>query len=254
MRRYSTEAIVLRRWPWSESSLAVRLLTPEHGTIPALFKGAYKLKSGYIGVLDTFALVQVELGGPNNATMLSGYKAQLLDRYSQLALQPARLSAAAVLAELAELAAPDGVPSLEAFSLLKSSLTSLHQGADLSALLCPALLQSLDILGLTPRLTPEEGPNEGELWFHHTSGGVLPAQTARPDGPARKTSLALRRFMTQQAKAELDTILPKNETKDDRQNPKFSQATLTILGEFLHYHLERPPRAWEALRRRQPSL
>ena len=58
--------MVLRRWPYSETSQVVRMLTPEHGVLPMLAKGVNKLTSGQAGVLDTWALVEADFGGPDN--------------------------------------------------------------------------------------------------------------------------------------------------------------------------------------------
>ena len=56
MERLRTPAIVLRRWPYSETSLVVRVLTPELGTVGLLAKGAYRLQSGLLGTTSEVSL------------------------------------------------------------------------------------------------------------------------------------------------------------------------------------------------------
>ena len=57
--RFEDAALVLRRFPYGESSLLVHLLTPGHGRISAIAKGAYRPSSGFWGVLDLFDTLRV---------------------------------------------------------------------------------------------------------------------------------------------------------------------------------------------------
>ena len=49
-----TEAIVLRVFPFSETSDVVSWLTPDHGTVSTLVKGAHRPKSPFLGQYDLF--------------------------------------------------------------------------------------------------------------------------------------------------------------------------------------------------------
>jgi len=53
-------AVVLRRYPYGESSLVVHVLTREHGRVALLAKGAYRPTSRYFGVLDFGATLELE--------------------------------------------------------------------------------------------------------------------------------------------------------------------------------------------------
>ena len=242
MRKLQCPAIVLRRWPYSESSLTLRLLTPELGSIPVLAKGVNKLKSGSVGVLDTWALVNVHIGGPEDREMLDLYSVELLDRMSGLSSSTERLAAAGVLAELGELAAPPGQAAPQVFLWLQRWLQELSETERPRLTLVGALMEGLELLGLAPRLAPDGADPEADraseqtLWFSPSSGGVVagdqrPGDHARRIGPATRL---LMRTLQEGGKAENATC----EAVDD---------CLTILGEFLHYHLERPPKAWRAL-------
>ena len=135
MRRRRCPAIVLRRWPYSENSLVVRALTPDVGTISLMAKGVNRLKSGSLGILDTWALVEVEFGGPDGAEMQNLYSCRLLDRMSGLSADQHRLAAAGVLAELAELGSPPGQSSAALFLWLQHNLEQLADGTRSSSLL-----------------------------------------------------------------------------------------------------------------------
>lgn len=51
---FHDEALVLRRFPFSESSLVVHLLTREHGRVHLLARGVYRPRSRYFALLDLF--------------------------------------------------------------------------------------------------------------------------------------------------------------------------------------------------------
>lgn len=242
MRRRSTPGIVLRRWPYSEHSQVLRVLTPELGTISLLAKGVQRLKSGQLGVYDTWSLVEIECGGKEGAEMLNLYGGSLLDRMSGLSSDTRRLAAAGVLAEIAELGAPTGQASPRLFLWLQRWLQHLAEGAPVSPVLVAALLEGLEELGLQPGLDLPEGTPEGaKLWFSPSAGGVVaPPDGRRPEQHARRLSTQDHRLLRSLREDPEIALSPGCEVPED---------CLTILGDFLHYHLERPPKAWPLLHR-----
>ncbi len=223
--------------------MVVRALTPDVGTVSLLAKGVNKLKSGSLGILDTWALVELEFGGREGAEMQNLYKCRLLDRMSGLSCDQQRLAAAGVLAELAELGSPPGQSAAALFLWLQSNLEQLANGARTPSLLLASLLKGLAELGLQPDLELQSGTSGGaQMWFSPASGGlVVPPDGNRPDVHARRlspTTLAVLRHLRDQPQ------------KHAAANLGEVEQCLTILGEFLHYHLERPPKAWHLLHRR----
>lgn len=228
--------------------MTLRALTPDHGTIGLLAKGVNRLQSGSLGVLDTWALVEIECGGPENAELRTLWNARLLDRLAGLDHDPERLAAAGVLAEIAEEAAPAGHPAPGIFLWLTDCLrrlAALPEGADPTPELVRALAQGLRLLGLSPVLDEQSGP--GSDWFSPAAGG-LTRSAVRPREQARRPSaraLALLRRLAAAplaADAEADSAAGASEPWDE---------CFTILGDFLHYHLERQPRAWPLLQERR---
>jgi len=231
--RFSSSAVVLRKWPFSESSLALRVLTPVQGTVSLLAKGVHKPKSGSLGVLDTWALVDLQFGGPPGAEMLTLYKAGLIDRLPGLASSPERLAAAGLLAEIAELAAPPGAPSEEVFAWFEGILRELAGDADPLTVLLGGILEGLALLGLSPILEKED--EEEARWFSPAAGGLLHSGASRPKEGAKKAG-----------QAELAIL------RNPREPAVLAKqiAVLSMLGDFLGYHLERIPRAWPLVQKR----
>ena len=248
MKRQSSPAIVLRRWPYSENSLVVRALTPTVGCVPLLAKGVHRMTSGQLGVLDTWSLVELDFGGSDGAELLQIYRCRLLDRMSGLSEDPERLAVAAILAELAELGAPPGQASGSLFLWLQQALEGLASGQRSRSWLVAQLLNILEQMGLAPKVgAGEELDPEDHYWFSPAHGGLHGAATqARPDASARRTDGATLALLQQ---------LAKQQELHAKVNCGQIELCLTILGDFLHYHLERPPRAWPLLHRRaaQPS-
>jgi len=227
--------------------MTLRALTPDQGTIGLMAKGVNRLKSGSLGVLDTWALVEIEFGGPEQAELRNLWSARLLDRLAGLDPDPERLAAAAVLAEIAEEAAPPGHPAPAIFLWLAGSLrrlAALPAGADPTPELVRALAQALKLLGLAPVLDEQSGP--GADWFSPAAGG-LTRSAVRPREQSRRPSaaaLALLRRLAAQPDAGADADSPA-----EASGPW--DECFTILGDFLHYHLERQPRAWPLLQERR---
>lgn len=256
MSRHQSLAVVLRRWPFSESSLVVHCLTPDLGLVPMLAKGVHKIKSGHLGVLDTFALVELSYGSHADREMHTLYRAELVDRFSALSQDVEHLAAAGLLGELAELAAPLGLPSQQVFVDLVESYQELAAGTVIPCFLVRRLQQALKQLGLQPDFTPPEAKNDRKpatadprqanqgWWFSVATGRLLPRGSRRPDGTSHWVQAEHLKFLASPPSAELQPSDAELRWADD---------CLTILADFLGYHLERPPRALSALRQISPT-
>lgn len=243
MSRHESLAVVLRRWPYSESSQVVHLLTPHAGLVPVLAKGVNKLQSGQAGVLDTHSLIRVFYSEVRDRELRTLTRCELLDRFSSLSRRIDALNAAALLAELAEHAAPPDTPSSEVFLFLVESLQALDAGQDGPSFLVPRLLRASHLLGLRPDLGPER--LEQPAWFAIAAGRLLDPSESRPEGTAIRVTPSLHRLLRTAESAPHEALVDPGPEADD---------CLTMLGQFLGYHLERPPRAWQAIETRRSAL
>jgi DNA repair protein RecO (recombination protein O) len=95
-----TEAIVLQAFAYSETSKVLRLLTPEHGVVSALARGALRPRSQYGGILEPFTegTARFYLKEGRELQTLGGFE---LGRSRQaLGRDLVRFGAASLLAEL----------------------------------------------------------------------------------------------------------------------------------------------------------
>lgn len=220
--------------------MALRVLTRAEGTLPLLAKGVHRLKSGHLGVLDTWARVDLDYGGPDGAEMQTLYRATLQCRHSGISRDPDHLVAAALIAEIAEWAAPQGPDAAPAFYYLVSCLEELESGVNAPLFLGKALLQGLDLLGLSPVLEHPEFPapqKDQKVFFNPAMGGVLPPQVRPGPEHTRVLRPQVHRFLLE---------LRKHPETASTADANVLRESLTILQEFLTYHLEHPPRAWRS--------
>lgn len=238
MIRQQSTAIVLRRWAYSESSLVIRALTPDHGVLALFAKGFQRPKSGHQGVLDIWCHVEIAYGGADGAELFNLYETRLINRFPGLAASPERLAAAALVAEIAETAAPPGPEAGPVFLYLLHSLEQLQGEVELPHFLCTAVMEGLELLGLGPLL---DAPDGQPAWFSPALGGVQSTSGPPPHGSHRR--LAPRQLQL------LRTLRDDPDGARAARSDELHEA-LTILEEFLLYHLERQPKALDFLHRR----
>lgn len=240
MSRHESLAIVLRRWPYSEHSQVVHLLTPRAGLVPVLAKGVHRLGSGKAGVLDTHALVRVVYSEKPDQELRTLVSAELMDRYSGVSRRVDAMNAAGLLAELAELAAPPDTPSSEPFLFLVQCLQELDARPYSVGFLVPRVLRACALLGLTPDLGPRS--LDRPAWFSIAAGRLEAVDAPRPEGAAWRLRPPVHAALVRGCEEpEQDLEAAENDLDD----------CLTMLGQFLGYHLERPPRAWKAIEERR---
>jgi len=247
--------LVLRRFPYGESSLVVQVLTRHHGRLSLLAKGAYRPRSGYCGVLDLFD------------TLLLGWRMQRLSDLglvtrgsittrrrgivSDLGLYRAGL---AVL-ELAGIGAREGEPDVALYELTEGVLDVLAAGKTEADLVVAAFdLRFLATMGLTPALvscascgrnlskrgrnSPSDG---GTAPFSNGAGGRLCppcAEDARSHG--RRVD-ALSTGILRIAQSLLET--PTENLPRLRIAPRVTDEVRSFTQRFLEYHLETRPRS-----------
>ncbi|MEQ1893151.1 MAG: recombination protein O N-terminal domain-containing protein, partial [Planctomycetota bacterium] len=62
--RGADRGLLLRRFPYGESSLVLHVLTRTHGRLALLAKGAYRPSSAYFAAFDLFDTLELSFGAP----------------------------------------------------------------------------------------------------------------------------------------------------------------------------------------------
>ncbi len=122
---YNTEAICLRAFPYSETSLIIHCITPDRGRVSAMAKGAKRAKSSLAGACEPLSLNQLQLKEGKSLDVL--YQYQSLKPFWTIRQNMLKLACANLMAELVYTVTAEGdADSLAVFQLLKTTLLTLE--------------------------------------------------------------------------------------------------------------------------------
>ncbi len=124
--RESQIGLVWRRSDFRESSRLITLVTPDHGRLTTLGKGAYRATSQCLGRIDFLNLVEVKLSASNLPVL---HRVKLLHEPRRLR-EPRRYRAASYLSELFDPAFLPSRPDPQLFDLLRGGIRLLEQCDD----------------------------------------------------------------------------------------------------------------------------
>lgn len=178
-----TRAIVLHRFPYSDSSLIVKALTEESGIVSFILKGAKRKDSPFKGALDPLALSEVvyrespQKSASADGGLLFVKEAALISWRENLRSDLMSQAIAQVMAEIVLKYAPQGVPLQEEFALLNASLDELNQPSPRPDIFARWLLNTSDLWGYHLDLTScsrcERPLSESAADFHPETGGLI---------------------------------------------------------------------------------
>jgi DNA repair protein RecO (recombination protein O) len=152
-QRLAQPALLLRRFPFGESSLVLHLLTPGAGRVALLAKGAYRPSSGFFAVFDLFDTLAVRWSARPGQELGLVTRATLATRRPDVARDLERYRAGLGLLELAHLTAREHHEERALFGWLEGGLGLLQAGRAAPALVGAASdLKLLRENGLAPAL------------------------------------------------------------------------------------------------------
>lgn len=124
---HSTPAILLRKTPWSETSLIVTWLTSAHGTIRTVARGARGPRSMFAGKLDLFYRAEISFAHSRKGDLHTLREVSILSAFDAAKSGHAGFHLAAYFSELAGQAAPTMHPAVELYDLLARALGFLQK-------------------------------------------------------------------------------------------------------------------------------
>jgi DNA repair protein RecO (recombination protein O) len=260
------EALVLRRYPWGESSLIVHLLTPRHGRVHLTARGVFRPTARYFAALDLFDTLEIEYSmGPHQE--LGNLRRAIITRRrpSVCTSLPAYRTGLAAL-ELADIAARPGQSERPLFTLTEAALERLEGGqSSLAVSRVIFELEYLSALGLAPALSrcaacdgeaPAPPENPLRVPFSAGAGGRLcsPCAAEAQDAGRRvgtmpedvlEAAATLAGMAPIRAQAEAQDPLPSGDATPHLPEELLSRVR-DFLERFLDFHLETRPRSHEA--------
>jgi len=184
-RTYATEAIVMRRDDYGEADRLVTLLTPAHGKLRVLAKGARKLTSRKAGHIELFTRTQLLLARGRTFDLIT--QAELIESHRPLREDVQRGALAHYLCELTDRFAPEGSDAAALYELLIEGLGRLCRARDPRLVARHFELRLLTLEGYRPELfrcarsgatLDADDRREEPVAFSPSEGGVLSAAAA----------------------------------------------------------------------------
>ena len=180
-RTYRTPAIILKRRDMGEADRLVTLLTPFHGKVEAIAKGARRPTSTRSGHVELFTRADVLISKGRDIDILT--QAELVQPYLGLHEDLTRGAYANYVVELMDRFTYSGeVDSEPLFKLLDATLARLCDDADLRRVVRHYELQLLDHVGFRPELHECVVTHELILpidqFFSYGEGGVVSPDAA----------------------------------------------------------------------------
>lgn len=241
--------LLLRRIPFSESSLVVHALSPEHGRVALLARGAYRPGSRYFALLDLFDTLELEWSPPRASGLGELRAGSLAVRRSALARDLPSYQTGLAMLELCDLSAQVGIAEPALFARTEAGLQRL-----LEARMAPDMalvvfeLGFLHDHGLSPALVecaacggsaPPSGDGRRATFSAGAGGRLCPTCAAQARAAGRRVGTLPLDVLEGAARLAADEAAGREPT---RVPPDLLLRLRDLLGRFLCYHLEAAPR------------
>ena len=171
---HATPAILLKKTPWSETSLIVTWLTSEHGTIRTVARGARGPRSAFAGKLDLFYQGEIAFALSRKGDLHTLREVTVVQAFDAAKAGHAGFYLAAYFAELAGQVAPTMHPAAEITDLLRRALDFLQRSAASEKVLTHFERELCRILGIHD----ESGRVSTAAALHSLQGGALRSRAA----------------------------------------------------------------------------
>ncbi len=144
----STQAFVLRRVRWSESSLILTMYSLDLGRMSAIAKGALRPKSAFFGALELFSRSEISVSRKSGRELDTLTDASALDHAGNLRTEPLAFAHACLFAEWIMAIITGTEASHPTFHLLATVLERLSEGPPYWPVLCSGVERLLRLAGV----------------------------------------------------------------------------------------------------------
>jgi len=237
-----TEAIVLRIRPFSRTSHVVTWLSPEHGRVTTVVKGASRPTSAFLGQYDLFATCELLFYRRDHDGVHAIRECTPLQTRDALRPDWRRITTACYCADLAARVASPAQESPELYRLLSLTLDELCSAPPSPDLLLRYELAVLRQAGLMPNLESCAQCNTAAqpwLRFGLASGRAHCVHAPAGDSPAREPAVTVHRdVLARLAWLAGDAPAP---PPDAGQADHLFLGSRRLLGVFMQLHLDVSP-------------
>lgn len=232
---HTADAIVLRQYPYRETSVLVTCLTERFGKLKGLVKGlrdAQRLR--YRSAMEPLSLNRIVFYDIRTSALHLISQCDLLESFQGLTRDLDTMRLAAICAELTDVVVEPGDPQPQTYQLLLSTLSRLATGhGAMMAVYVHFVLRLLRLAGFHPQLdecTSCSQQISGQAFWSARQGGLLCQRCLHEDPRAGKLEPEALEFLS--ACAQADEPLELDAAGAQRMQRR--------LEEFLRWRLDHP--------------
>ena len=233
---HTADAIILRQYPYRETSVLVTCLTDRFGKIKGLVKGLRDAqRPRYRSAMEPLTLNRLVFYDTRTSSLHLISQCELLAGYQALPQDLEAMRAACSCVELADVVLELDEPQPLIFQLLKEALARLDAGERrLSMVRIHFILRLLRLAGFHPQLDECTGctqrPADQQAFWSARQGGLVCERCLHQDPQAEVIPPAMLDAFIQCAEAD----------GPHRVNPTQTTAIQRYLDQFLRWRLDRP--------------
>ena len=234
MSIHTADAIILRQYPYRETSIIVTCLTDRYGKLKGLVKGLRVHPNRHRSAMEPLTVNRIVFYDTHTSQLHLISQCELLSPLAPLATDLDTMRAAAFCVELTDAVIPLDEPQPAAYHLLKDTLERLAlEGGGLTGIRAHFTVRLLHLAGFQPQLDRCAGCQtviRQDAYWSAGQGGLLCAGCLHEDPRAEPVGSALLAALGTLAESAQPVPL----------DPQVLPTLQRRLEEFLHWRLERP--------------
>ena len=153
MASYKAKSIILKSYKLGESDKIIKIYSIESGIINAVAKGAFNLKSKFLGRLELFNVVDCEISTGKNLDVIT--QVEIIEHFKNISTDFLKYSICQVISEIILKTQSEKSPSINVFKLLYVVFSKINKAVfediiTLKKILVFFLAKYLKIMGYVP--------------------------------------------------------------------------------------------------------
>lgn len=253
MTTINCRALVIHLNDYGEADKIIHLLTPDHGRITCIAKGAKRSKKRFINKLEYCSHLAIEAAPGTRSTLLRLDQAELINPFIGIRENFQAYTAAMLLCESVRYLTRDHDPDEKLFILLLWSFIALEEGHPTLAVIIIFQMKMFEILGYRPQLDAcincgESTEGLSMSYFSPAHCGLLCNQCRTGTG-LRLISLSINTIKTLQ----LTQNMGLDKVKRLRFPENCTQEAINLLKEYGAYIGQREIQSWELITALSPA-
>ena len=241
MAIHTADALVLRQYPYRETSVIVTCLTDRFGKITGLVKGLRDGRMRHRSAMEPLSVNRIVFYDVRSGSMHLISQCDLVESFHGLTRDLELMRVAAACAELADAILQPGEPHPDVFGFMQTTLARLVEGhLDPPSMRIHAVLRLLRLAGFHPQLDEcvacSQPASTMSAYWSARQGGLLCERCLHEDPGAEHVTGAWLSLLHACAEAPQPLAL----------EPAHAGWVQHRLDEFLRWHVDRPLKAHRA--------